>query len=111
MYILDCEERWPVHSSLNYCTIKQLKQYCQQLDRWDEIRYVNTFMSLHNRISLRMENHLLVQGREEEASNPLPDSKAQEEKENEEANLIDALNPRDSGAFSCHHLLDKLLLK
>ena len=40
-YVLDCEERGPVHDSLRYCTIMQLKQYCQQLDRWDEIRYAN----------------------------------------------------------------------
>ena len=49
-YVLDCEEMWPMHDSLSYYMIIQLKQCFQQLDRWDEIHYINVFMSLHNRI-------------------------------------------------------------
>ena len=39
---------------------------------------------------------MMVQ-RSKVASKPLPDNKTQEEKANEEINLINALNPRDTG--------------
>ena len=90
-YVLDCGERWPMRGSLSYCTITQLEQCCQQLDRWDEIRYVNVFV-LYNRVLPGTENCLMVQ-RREEASKPFLDSKTQEERENKEINLINILNP------------------
>ena len=81
VYVLDCEERWPMHGSLSYCTIMHLKQYCQQLDRWYEIHYINAFMSLHNRVSPGTENCLMAE-RREEASKPLSNRRTQEEREN-----------------------------
>ena len=85
-----------MHGSLSYCTIIQLEQYCQWLDRWDETCYVDAFMSLHDKVSSGTEKHLMVQ-RRDEASKPLLDSKAQGERENEEINLINDLSPGDSG--------------
>ena len=40
MHVLDYGERWPMDGSLDYYTIMQLEQYCQQLHKWDEISYV-----------------------------------------------------------------------
>ena len=74
----------------------QLEQHCQWLDKWDEIHYVNAFMLLHNKVLPWTENCLMVQ-RRELASKPLPDSKIQEEKHNEELSLVNALNPEDTG--------------
>ena len=80
----------------------QLEQYCQWLDKWDEIHYVKEFVSLHNRdqgplfLSPGTKNHLMVQ-RREVASKPLPDSKSQEEEKSEEISLNNALNPVDMG--------------
>ena len=84
-----------MRGSLSYCTITQLEQCCQQLDRWDEIHYVNVFV-LYNRVLPGTENCLMVQ-RREEASKPFLDSKTQEERENKEINLINILNPGDPG--------------
>lgn len=53
-------------------------------------------MSLHDKILSGTEKHLMMQ-RRDEASKPLPDTKAQEEKENKEINFINDLSPRDSG--------------
>ena len=60
--------------SLNYCTIMQLEQYCQWLDKWDEICYVDAFILLYNRVLSGIKNHLMVQ-RREVASKPFPDGK------------------------------------
>ena len=62
-YVLDCEERWPIHDSLSYCTIMQLKQHCQQLDKSNEIHYVNAYMSLYDRVLPGIENRLMVHRR------------------------------------------------
>ncbi|KAF6130994.1 hypothetical protein HJG60_007915 [Phyllostomus discolor] len=93
-YVLDCGERWPMDDSLDYCTIMQLEQYCQQFHKWDEIYNVNAFLLLHNRISPEVEVHLMVQ-RREGTLKPLPDS-TQEEKENEKIGLTHALNSRNT---------------
>ena len=68
--------------SLDYCTIMQLEQYCQRLQKRYEIHYGKAVMSLHNRISAETEVCLMVQ-RREGALKPLPDSKTQEGKEKE----------------------------
>ena len=80
--------------SLSYCTIMQLEQYCQHLDKGNEICYVKAFVSLYSRILSEKENCLMGQKREV-ASKPLPDGKTQEEGENEDINLINILNPGD----------------
>ena len=80
--------------SLDYYTIMQLEQYCQQLHKWDAIYYVKAFMSLHKRISPETKIHMMVQ-RRQGALKPLPDS-TQEKKENEVIGLINALNSRDT---------------
>ncbi|XP_036907310.1 ubiquitin carboxyl-terminal hydrolase 28-like [Sturnira hondurensis] len=77
MYVLDCGEKWPANGSLNYCTIMQLNLYCQKLGKWDEIPYVRAFISLHNKVSSRAGDRLLLQ-RKEEASKLLSDHKAKE---------------------------------
>ena len=59
----------------------------------DKISYVQAFMSLHNKDSVRKGNHLMMQSREV-ASKRLPNSKTQEEKENE-MSLFNALFPGD----------------
>lgn len=51
---------------------------------------------MRNKASVGTENHLIVQSREE-AAKPVPESKTQEEKESREINLINPLNPGDSG--------------
>lgn len=59
-------------------------------------------MSLHSRFSPGTENHFMVQ-RKEVASKPLPDSRTQEEKENEEISLINTLNPGDARLVAERH--------
>ena len=82
--------------SLNYCTIMHLEQYCQWLDKWDEICYINAFISLYNRVLSGTENHLMVQ-RREVALKPPPDGKTQGGREDEELHLINVLSPDDTG--------------
>ena len=53
-------------------------------------------MSLHNRDLAKKRNNLMIQ-RRELASKPLPNSKTQEEKENEEVGLFNGLNPGNPG--------------
>ena len=65
-------EKVVMDGSLNHCTIFQLEQYCQWLDKRDEIHYVDAFISLYNRDFSGTENHLIVQ-RREVASKLLPD--------------------------------------
>ena len=73
----------------------QLDLYCQQ---WDN--GTKSAMSRHIYHYLtgfyQGQKTLMVQ-RSKVASKPLPDNKTQEEKANEEINLINALNPRDTG--------------
>ena len=64
---------------LDYHTVMQLEQYCQQLYKWGEIHYVKAFMLLLNRISPETEVRLLVQ-RRQGTLKPLPGS-TQEKKE------------------------------
>ena len=78
--------------SLSYYTITQLEQYCQWLDKRDEIHYVNAFILLYSTVLSGTENCLMVQ-RREVASKSLPYGKTQEERENEEINLVNTLNP------------------
>ena len=52
-------------------------------------------MSLHGRGSSGTENHVMVQ-RREGTSKPPHDSKTQEEEENEELSLVNALNPGEA---------------
>lgn len=99
--------------SLDYCTTMWLEWYCQQLHKWDKIHYGKAFISLHSRVSPETEVCLLVQ-RREGTLEPLPNSQTREEK-NEEINLINALNPRDTmfiaGGPPPSHPHCKLLLK
>ena len=74
----------------------QLELYCQWFGKWDEIHYVKAFILLPNRVSPGTKNRLMVQ-RKEVASKPLPASRTQEEKENEEISLVNALNPGHTG--------------
>ena len=66
--------------SLHHC--EELGQYSQQLDKRDEIRYVNAFVSLGSRVSPGTENRFMVK-RREVASKPLPHSKTQEGRKGE----------------------------
>jgi hypothetical protein len=43
-YVLDAKEKWPKNESLNFHTILQLELFCQKLERWEEIPYVQSFM-------------------------------------------------------------------
>lgn len=49
IYTLDNGEKWPLNSSLNYYTIIQLELFCQRSEKWNEIPYLQMFMSLHNK--------------------------------------------------------------
>ncbi|KAK1337029.1 hypothetical protein QTO34_003074 [Cnephaeus nilssonii] len=71
-----------------------------------KIHYVKAFMSLHNKDSAKKGNNLMMQ-RRELASKPLLIVKTQEEKENEDMSLFNALNPGEpelaAGRFPSHH--------
>ena len=53
------------------------------------------FISLYNKDLARKGNHLMIQ-RTEVASKSFPEGKTQEQKENEEMSLFNALNPGDA---------------
>ena len=91
-YVLSDEMRWPVNGSLSYCIIMRLKQYCRRWELSEELHYLNAFIILHNSLMPETEKRVMVQ-KEKVVSKPLPDSRTQEEKDNEEINLINALNP------------------
>ena len=91
-YVLSDEMRWPVNGSLSYCIIMRLKQYCRRRELSEELHYLNAFIILHNSLMPETEKRVMVQ-KEKVVSKPLPDSRTQEEKDNEEINLINALNP------------------
>ena len=48
MYNLDSGESKPLNGSLNYYTTLQLKLFHQRSGKWDEIPYVQAFMTLYN---------------------------------------------------------------
>ena len=91
-YVLSDEMVWPVNGSLSYCIIMRLKQYCRRWELSEELHYLNAFIILHNSLMPETEKRVMVQ-KEKVVSKPLPDSRTQEEKDNEEINLINALNP------------------
>ena len=92
-YVLSDEMRWPVNGSLSYCIIMRLKQYCRRRELSEELHYLNAFIILHNSLMPETEKRVMVQ-KEKVVSKPLPDSRTQEEKDNEEINLINA-QPRE----------------
>ena len=79
-YTADYEGKWPLNGSLNY-NIIELKLCCQWSGKWDEIPYVQAFMSLYNK-DLARKGYYLMMWRREVVSKPLSDSKTQEVKEN-----------------------------
>nr|XP_009676976.1 PREDICTED: uncharacterized protein LOC104146587 [Struthio camelus australis] len=46
-YKLDDGEVWPENGSVNYNTILQLMLFCHRTGKWDEVPYVDAFMTLH----------------------------------------------------------------
>ena len=48
-YQLESGEKWPQNGSLNYNTILQLDSFCKRQKKWEEIQYVESFMTLYKR--------------------------------------------------------------
>lgn len=48
-YQLESGEKWPQNGSLNYNTILQLDLFCKRQKKWEEIQYVQSFMTLYQR--------------------------------------------------------------
>ena len=52
-YQLGDQEKKPENGLLNYNTILQLDLFCKEEERWDEIRYVQGIMALHQNKGLQ----------------------------------------------------------
>lgn len=96
MYILDSGECWLLSGSLNYDTTLQLELFCPRSGKWDDIPYVQMFMSFHNLEAGKEGNKLMFQRQTasvpEPAAVPIPDSRPGELKGEEELNVLVAEN-------------------
>ena len=52
-YKLGDDEVWPENGSVNYNTILQLMLFCRQMGKWDEVPYVDAFMTLYRKSDMR----------------------------------------------------------
>lgn len=78
-YQLESGEKWPKNGSLNYDTILQLDSFCKRNKKWDEIPYVQSFMSLHKRRNLPKGFKMMVQREELQKKCVLPVSEPNDE--------------------------------
>lgn len=58
-YQLGDGEKWPGNGSLKYNTLLQLMLFCKQLGKWDEVPYVDAFMTLRNYYKTRKKCKLM----------------------------------------------------
>ena len=79
--LLESGEKWPPNGSLNYNAIIQLDSFCKREKKWDEIPYVDSFMSLYKRRNMHKAFIDKMMGqREEPHKKPvLPESKSNDD--------------------------------
>lgn len=58
-YQLGDGEKWPENGSLKYNTLLQVMLFCEQQGKWDEVPYVDAFMTLRNDHETRKKCKLL----------------------------------------------------
>ena len=79
-YQLESGEKWPQNGSLNYNTILQLDSFCKRQKKWEEIQYLQSFMTLCKRRNWYKEinENTITMGQREDSQKKslLPESKS-----------------------------------
>ena len=79
-YQLESGEKWPQNGSLNYNTILQLDSFCKRQKKWEEIQYVESFMTLYKRRNWYKEINentiTMGQSQDSQKKSLLPESKS-----------------------------------
>jgi len=61
LYKLEDGEAWPENGTLNYNVILQLMLFCQGLEKWEEVPYVDLIFVLRNNHEIRKKCKLLTE--------------------------------------------------
>lgn len=79
-YSLNSGEQWPKNGSLNYNTVLQLYLFCKREKKWDEMLYVQVFLSLCENKNKQENPKNVVQKEEPQKNRSLLDSSNKEKK-------------------------------